>query len=99
VSRRHRTAIEGYLLDETVTLTVSELSIACHVQEARIVELVQEGILEPVVDQPRWGFQASELRRARRAVRLQRDLDINLAGVALVLDLLEEVESLRAWSD
>jgi chaperone modulatory protein CbpM len=35
------------------------------------------------------------LQRAKTAVHLQRDLDVNLAGVALVLDLLEEMEELR----
>jgi len=30
------------------------------------------------------------------AFRLQHDLGINLAGVALVLDLLEEIEQLRS---
>jgi chaperone modulatory protein CbpM len=29
-------------------------------------------------------------------MRLQRDLDINLAGVALALDLMDEIESLQA---
>ena len=28
-------------------------------------------------------------------MRLQRDLGINLAGVALVMDLLDEIEELR----
>jgi chaperone modulatory protein CbpM len=28
-------------------------------------------------------------------MRLQRDLDINLAGVALALDLMKEIETLR----
>jgi hypothetical protein len=31
-----------------------------------------------------------------KARRLQRDLDINLAGVAVILELLEELETLRA---
>jgi hypothetical protein len=30
-----------------------------------------------------------------KARRLQRDLDINLAGVAVILELLEELETLR----
>jgi chaperone modulatory protein CbpM len=29
-------------------------------------------------------------------MRLQRDLGINLAGIAVALDLLDEVETLRA---
>ena len=33
--------------------------------------------------------------RARTALRLQRDLEINLPGVALALELLEELDRLR----
>jgi hypothetical protein len=31
-----------------------------------------------------------------KARRLQRDLDINLAGVSVILGLMEELEALRA---
>lgn len=90
----------GDLLDETVTLTLAEFSVACRVREQRIIELVEEGILEPDVAPPRiWYFRATQLRRAYRAIRLQRDLDINVAGVALILDLLDEIEELRARLD
>jgi chaperone modulatory protein CbpM len=59
--------------------------------------LVQEGILDPRRDRPgHWRFSAASLQRARTAIRLQRDLDINLAGVALALQLLDEIDSLRA---
>ncbi|HSH43583.1 MAG TPA: chaperone modulator CbpM [Arenicellales bacterium] len=88
--------LRGYLLDETVVLTLEELSGACRVHEKWIVELVEEGVIEPQAGRQGWVFRATELRRARRAVRLQRDLEVNAAGVALVLDLLEEVEALRA---
>ena len=91
-----RRALTGYLLDETVTLSLTELSGACRVREEQIIELVQEGVLEPDHAQHEWQFPANQLRRASRAVRLQRDLEINAAGVALVLDLLEELEELRA---
>jgi chaperone modulatory protein CbpM len=36
------------------------------------------------------------LRRARLALRLQRDLDLNGAGAALVIVLLERIEDLEA---
>lgn len=88
--------LTGSLLDETVILTLTEISFACRVREEQIVALVEEGIIEPEPLQQEWCFRASELRRAHKAIRLQRDLDINLAGVALVLDLLDEVEALRA---
>ncbi|HEB87225.1 MAG TPA: hypothetical protein ENI68_09475, partial [Gammaproteobacteria bacterium] len=42
-----------------------------------------------------WCFSGPSLRRARIAVHLQQDLGVNLVGAALVLDLMEELESLR----
>jgi chaperone modulatory protein CbpM len=42
-----------------------------------------------------WHFSGAALRRARVAVRLERDLELNLAGVALALDLLDELAQLR----
>jgi chaperone modulatory protein CbpM len=89
--------MSGLILDETTTLTLDELSCACSVRVERIIELVDEGILEPVGRElSEWCFPGPSLGRARIAMHLQRDLDINLAGVALVLDLLDELESLRA---
>lgn len=89
--------ITGYLLDDTVTLSMDELGCACAVETQRIVQLVEEGILEPIDShQQQWCFSAAALGRARKAIRLQRDLNVNLAGVALALDLLDEVEHLRA---
>jgi len=35
------------------------------------------------------------LKRLQIAIRLQQDLGVNLAGSALVLDLLEEMQALR----
>ena len=96
--RDDKTAVvNGMILDETTTLTLDELSCACSVKIERIIELVDEGILEPLGrDLDEWCFPGPSLGRARVAMHLQRDLDINLAGVALVLDLMDELESLRA---
>lgn len=97
-SRTHD-VLTGYLLDETVMLTLAEFSSACRVRKEQIIELVEEGIIEAEIQQSYWHFQATQLRRAHKAIRLHRDLDIDLVGVALVLDLLEEIEELRARLD
>ena len=47
-------------------------------------------------EQVHWRFSASCLRRARIAQRLECDLGVNLAGAALALELLDEVERLSA---
>jgi chaperone modulatory protein CbpM len=60
------------------------------------VEFVEEGVLEvAAVDTDEWRFRGGALRRARIAMRLQRDLELNLVGVALALDLMDEIQRLR----
>ena len=62
-----------------------------------IVELVDEGILEPRGrDVLHWRFSGSSLQRARTVRHLQQDLRINIAGAALALDLMDEIEELHS---
>lgn len=84
------------ILEEQTELTLADLCRACAVHAERIVELVDVGVLEPIGREPtRWRFGGASLPRARMALRLQRDIGIDLAGVALALELLDEIESLR----
>jgi len=88
--------VTGVALDEDTRFTLVELSHACKVQREWVIELVEQGVLEPEGGKPdQWHFHASCLSRTRKARRLQQDLELNLPGVALVLDLLEEIEFLR----
>ena len=85
------------ILEEQTDLTISEVCQACAVQVETIVELVDEGVLTPIGREPhRWRFTGTHLRRATVAIRLQRDLGVNLAGAALALQLLDELEALQA---
>jgi chaperone modulatory protein CbpM len=88
-------ALQGTIFDESAVLTLEDLSRMCAVDEQHIVEFVEEGILSVVGMRTEWHFSGAALRRARIAVRLKRDLELNLAGVALALDLLEELAQLR----
>ena len=88
--------LSGAIFEETELLTVGELSRICAVDERHIVEFVEEGVLQVIeINTSEWRFSGDALRRARLALRLERDLEINLAGVALVLDLMEELRQLR----
>ena len=42
-----------------------------------------------------WRFTGVSLQKVQRAYRLKRDLGLNTAGVALALDLLDEVHTLQ----
>jgi chaperone modulatory protein CbpM len=85
----------GEIFDEFTLLNVDELSRLCAVDRTFIIELVEEGVLEVIELAPEWRFSGRALHRARTASRLQRDLRINLPGVALALELLDELEYLR----
>jgi chaperone modulatory protein CbpM len=67
----------------------------CAVDERHIVAFIDEGVLDAVVIESEWRFSGAALRRARLALRLERDLELNLPGVALAMNLMEEIEQLR----
>lgn len=78
------------------TLTMTELCHFCDADSAWVVELVEHGALDPHdTTSIEWEFHAIAIARARKARRLQRDLAVNVAGIAVILDLLEERDALR----
>lgn len=92
-----RLQLTGFILEEQTELTLGDLCRACAVESSAIMELVEEGLLNPAGEAPgQWRFTGLHLHRARIAARLQRDLGVNLAGAALALELLEEMAVLRA---
>ena len=89
--------ITGLILEEQSELSLADLCRACEAEADRIMELVHEGVLAPAGSAPgEWRFSGLHLQRARVALRLQNDLDVNLAGAALALELLDELDELRA---
>ena len=80
-----------------VQLDMAQFCEATDLSDVYVIEIVEHGILEPQGAQPReWRFTDYELALAKRAAKLRRDLDLEWEGVALALDLLEEVRELRA---
>lgn len=89
--------IIGELLDERLLFDLNDISRRCSVEVAMIIEMVQIGVLEPRGQAPAdWWFSGHDLVRLQRALRLQQDLGINLPGLALCLELLEERDRLTA---
>ncbi len=87
----------GVVLDEHFEVSLQQLCDSLQVSESWVCELVVEGVLEPTGREPeQWGFDADALRRMRTARRLYHDLGVNAAGVALALELLDELQRLRA---
>ena len=95
MAERTLTTLRGIVLDEQVTFTLGELSHACGIQTELVIEMVDEGVIEPAASDNEWQFHGQSLVRAQRALRLVRDLDLNWPGAALVLDLLDELDRLQ----
>ena len=81
----------------TEPLTLDEFCEACSISNDFIQALIEHDIVHPIGEQPnQWQFELEEVQRVKTAQRLQRDLEVNMAGIALVLDLLDELDELRA---
>ncbi|EEB82516.1 chaperone modulator CbpM [Roseobacter sp. GAI101] len=81
--------------DTVEALSLQDLCRFCHADETWVVDLVEHGVLEPVGSTSgNWRFVGTNIVRAKKARRLNRDLGINTAGVALVLALLEERDTI-----
>ena len=85
------------ILDETEEVTLADLTRTCRVHAEWVLELVEEGVLEPLgPGGPQWRFSATSVVRIQKAQRLQRDLGVNLPGIALALQLLDRIDALEA---
>lgn len=85
------------VVEEHVSFTLVSLCRASGADPDQVDELVGEGVLQPAGGgSDHWQFGGDALAQTRRALRLARDLELSLSGVALVLDLLDEIERLRS---
>jgi chaperone modulatory protein CbpM len=75
-----------------VQLSLRELAVATGMSATRLVRL---GLLEPEPDAPD-RFSAATAARLRRMLRLRADLGVNLAGAAIIVDLMECLDRLDA---
>lgn len=92
-----RSGLSGLLLDETHLFSLGELCRASGLHAEALITMVEAGVLEPLGRSPtEWRFPASTLCRVRTVLRLQADLEVDLTGAALAVELLEELRRLRA---
>ncbi|MGO2235801.1 molecular chaperone [Marinomonas sp. UCMA 3892] len=89
---------------EHVLFTLEEVCERCDIHVDIIVEMIEYGIAEPVepIEQSTesiWYFNSHALVRLQRAQRLMNGLELNLSGVALSLELMDEIEELQQRID
>jgi len=81
-------------LDEPLTFDVVATIVGA--KRSLVVQLVQQGLIETIdseTDEPR--LPRRTVVRIRRMQRLRRDLGVNFAGAAIILDLVGRIEQLN----
>ena len=93
---REEDILIGSLMEET-WLTLEQVAAACTVEPGWLLRHIEDGLFphaESVAGV--WRFSGPALQRARRMRQLERDFDAVPELAALVADLLEEMDTLRA---
>jgi len=81
---------------EREQLTLEMLAAAAEIHPGLVEQFVAYGLLEPV----EWAgqmllFDAAAVPRLRMILRLRRDTGVNLAGIGMILDLLDRLHALE----
>jgi MerR family transcriptional regulator/heat shock protein HspR len=75
-------------------ISVAAKLVACHPQTLRMYE--REGLLSPARTRQKIRlYSDDDLERVRQIRRLTQDLGVNIAGVAVILDLLNQIRELQ----
>jgi MerR family transcriptional regulator, heat shock protein HspR len=81
---------------EPEQLTLESLAACAGVHPTLITYFVEYGLLEPSARTgTQWLFDTACIARLRMIERLRRDLGANLAGIAVILDLLDRLTTLQ----
>jgi len=86
----------GSLLEES-WMTLEQVAAACAVEPGWLQRHIDEGLFPQAESVSGvWRFSATGLARARRMRQMERDFDAVPELAALVADMLEEMDRLRA---
>ena len=84
---------------ELLSWSLQELATSTQLTPDFVVQCVECGVAEVQGSQLQWRFDPGARQRLQRAWRLHRDLELQISALPLVMDLLEEVETLRSEAE
>lgn len=87
-------------IEYSVHINLSDACGEIGTESKQVFAIVESGIIDPQGNAPdEWLFDLDMICRAKRAIRLQRDLHMDWSAVALLVSLLDERDRLRADND
>ena len=95
------TTTSNLVVEEHMVFTFAALCRAAGADHHQLLALVAEGLLHPrggseQTNPEDWHFAGPSLLLARRTLQLAHELQISLHGAAIVLDLLTQIDALKA---
>jgi chaperone modulatory protein CbpM len=88
--------ITGVIIEESQALTLEEFCHATQTQKELVLQMIDYQLISPAGDTPeQWRFDSHSLKRGRIAASFYQDLEVNLPGVALALELLDKITDLQ----
>ena len=82
--------------ERSYILTLTEVTQCVRIPVETVIVIVDHGIVEPRGKSPEeWQFEPHMLATLRRAIRLQQDLELDWAGIAVALSLTEQLHQLH----
>jgi len=82
------------LLDADKRYSLTQLCDICHVSQTVVFKYMEYDVIDPGSGDELM-FRQAHVDRLLKGIRLQRDLELNHAGVALALDLLDTIKQLK----
>ncbi len=77
-------------------LNFNDVCLYVDVEDHIVIEIIEHGIVEPTgLSCEDWLFSHNMVLVTKKAVRLHRDLDMDWPGIALAIELLDEIKELR----
>ncbi len=92
--------IAGVIIEESHALTLEEFCSATQTEKQTIIKMIEYQLIQPIGDSPEeWRFDSLSLKRGRMATSFYRDLEVNMAGIALAFELLDKIQELQHHVD
>lgn len=97
MSKQVEKIYEGIIIDEEEFISITHLCHNYNHSQEEIVELVEEGILNPIGStKNEWRFHYRAIARIQKVRRLQKDFELDLSASGLVMQLLDRIEELES---
>lgn len=89
---------EPEFMDQGQGYSLQEVCTRFGLESEFVIECVEIGITEirGGAQSEAWLIPVSAIPRMQKAYRLQRDLELDITGLAVVLDLLDEIDRLNS---